>query len=550
MARATLHDRPGAASRAIAFLLAAGLALVAALAWQAFDAARSQRRTAEAVLRDYARFAARLYLRRARSEVDYYALYPMVYMLSARERQSPGAPLPGPEFFAELQRGTDRAPGLVRHLFRGDLSSGRIDASPETPADLQAWAEKNLPPLLAERVSHGGEIANVSETISGTPRTFVYGAAPDPASPFALAFEVDVRALAPYLEKAFREEPLLPGSLGRSANEIAHLELADSSGREIFRSPGSFEPVSGLSETIADPDAGILRGMSIRASVPRSAAGVLIIGGLPKSRLPLLLLTLSLAVGLLVAALLLSRRERALADLRADFVSGVSHELRTPLAQIRLFAETLVLDRVRSPEERRRSLAIIDQEARRLSHLVENVLQFSRGERGAIALVLEPQELSRLVAEVVDSFAPLAAMRQARVTMDLEPGVAPVDADALRQVLLNLLDNAVRYGPPGQQILVRLTRLPGTARLEVEDEGPGIPMAEREAIWKKFVRLERDRGTHRAGGGIGLAVVRDLVERHGGTAWAEEGARGGARFVVSLPSTGETAAEPPGAHGR
>jgi len=540
MTRATLRELPGAASRATVIVLATALILVAALAWQALDATRSQRRTAEGVLRDYAGFAARLYLRRARSEVDYSALYPVVYALAARERQSPAAPLPGPELLATLLTGAARAPGLVRHLFRVDLSSGEVTASPGTPPELLAWAQKRLPPKLAERVLRNGEIAAVSETISARPRTFIYGVSPDSASPFALAFEVDVRALTPYLERAFRREALLPASLapGGSGNEIAHLELIDPWGREIFRSPGTFDPVSGLSERILDPDAGIFRRMSIRASVARGAAGSLLIGGLPKSRLPLLILTLSLAAGLLVAALLLSRRERAVVELRADFVASVSHELRTPLAQIRLFAETLLLERVRSAEERRRSLIIIDQEARRLSHLVENVLQFSRSKRGANALVLKPQELARLVAEVVDSFAPLAATRQARVTTELEPGVVtPVDADALRQVLLNLLDNAVRYGPPGQEILVRLTRHADTARLEVEDEGPGIPTAERETIWRKFVRLERDRGTHRAGAGIGLAVVRDLVERHGGWVFAGQGARGGSRFVVSFPAT-------------
>src|SRR5206468_1637555 len=105
------------------------------------------------------------------------------------------------------------------------------------------------------------------------------------------------------------------------------------------------------------------------------------LGGLPQSRLPLLLGALGLTAGLIVTALVQLRREYELARLRTDFVSGVSHELRTPLAQIRMFSETLLLGRVRSEEEGRRSLEIIDQEARRLTHLVENLLHFSRSER-------------------------------------------------------------------------------------------------------------------------------------------------------------------------
>ncbi len=114
--------------------------------------------------------------------------------------------------------------------------------------------------------------------------------------------------------------------------------------------------------------------------------------------------------------------------------------------------------------------------------------------------------------------------------------VAPVDADALRQMLVNLLDNAVKYGPADQLITVRLEAAEGKACIRVEDQGPGIPAADRERIWGRFWRLERDRGTAVAGTGIGLSVVRELVALHGGRAWAED-ARGGvgACFVIELP---------------
>ncbi|HYT32014.1 MAG TPA: ATP-binding protein, partial [Thermoanaerobaculia bacterium] len=99
---------------------------------------------------------------------------------------------------------------------------------------------------------------------------------------------------------------------------------------------------------------------------------------------------------------------------------------------------------------------------------------------------------------------------------------------------------AVRYGPAGQEIRVALSGEQLAATLSVEDQGPGVPAGDRAEIWKRFVRLERDRSTHRAGTGIGLAVVRDLVELHGGRAWVEESARGGAKFFVRLPSGSPT----------
>ena len=524
-------------SRGIAALLAGALVLSALLAWEAQDAARSHRVAAEGVLRDYAGLAAHEFLRRARNQTEYYAFYPVIYMLSAHERASPGSPLPDPENLARIETSANRDRLPARSLYRVDLASGKVVASAGAPADLVLWARENLPARLAERASRGGEITAVSFTLSGAPRTIVYGVSPDPAR-LALAFEVDPRDLTPWLQKALDVGPLIPASSTRGVdrNALVALDLTDAWGRAIFRSGGAFEPAFGISEKITDPAAGVFRGMTLRSSVARSLAPQLVIGGLPRSRLPLLLAALALASGLLAAAILLFRRERALSNLRSDFVSSVSHELRTPLAQIRLFAETLLLDRIRTPEERRRSLEIIDQEARRLTQLVENTLQFSRAERGAAALDREPQDVAGLVRLTIESFAPLAGARPARLTADVpEALTATVDEGAFRQILLNLLDNAVKYGPAGQEVRITLKSESGQVRLAVEDEGPGIPDRDRERVWQRFVRLDRDRDTPAAGAGIGLSVVRDLVSLHGGRAWIEEGARGGCRFVVSLP---------------
>jgi signal transduction histidine kinase len=525
-------------SRWIAALLAGALVLSALLAWQAEDAALSHRRAAEGVLRDYAGLAGHEFLRRARNQTDYYAFYPVIYMLSAHERVSSGGTLPDPEALARSARAAVRDRLPARSFYRVDLASKRVASSPGAPPELVLWAGEHLPGLLAERATGEGEIAAVSFAIDGKPRTIVYGVSPD-AARLALAFEVDPLELAPWFRKALAVGPLIPSSEkdGRDRNTLVSLLLQDAWGREIFHSGGAFDPAFGISETITDPGAGVFRGMTLRASIARSLAPRLVIGGLPRSRLPLLLAALALASGLLAAAILLFRRERALADLRSDFVSSVSHELRTPLAQIRLFAETLLLDRIRTPQERRRSLEIIDQEARRLTQLVENTLQFSRAERGAIVLDLETRDMAGLVREALESFAPLANARQVRMTAELPPEelLATIDEGAVRQVLLNLLDNAVKYGPPGQEIFVRLTQESDAVRLSVEDEGPGIPAGDRERVWQKFVRLDRDRETQEAGAGIGLAVVHELVTLHGGRAWVEEGARGGCRFVVTFP---------------
>jgi signal transduction histidine kinase len=274
--------------------------------------------------------------------------------------------------------------------------------------------------------------------------------------------------------------------------------------------------------------------LDVAVAITPEAAGTLVIGGLPRDRLPLIIGLMALTTGLVVVSLVQLRREAEIGRLRSNFVSGVSHELRTPLAQIRMFTETLLLGRVRSDAEGRRSLEIVAREAQRLSQLVENVLLFSRGERQRPEIQRSATRLAPLVREVVESFAPLAASRQALVRTELDPTVnARVDEGAVRQVLLNLLDNAVKYGPAGQVVRVGLCHDDGGARLSVEDEGPGIDPRDAVRIWQPFHRLA-GAATATGGAGIGLAIVRQLVELHDGHVHVEPGVKG-ARFVVELP---------------
>ena len=226
--------------------------------------------------------------------------------------------------------------------------------------------------------------------------------------------------------------------------------------------------------------------------------------------------------------------------MKSELVSGVSHELRTPLAQIRMFAEMLRLGWVRSDDERQRSVAIIDQEARRLTHLVENILQFSRAERSIPRVSLAALDLATLVDEVVESFAPLAGTRGVTVrTSHTGHVVARADRDALRQVLLNLLDNAVKYGPVGQTITFGTRMAPdGRAQVWVDDQGSGIAARDKARVWEPFRRLDRAVEAGISGNGIGLAVVRELVVAQGGSVSVLDAPGGGASFVVSLLRAG------------
>lgn len=267
-------------------------------------------------------------------------------------------------------------------------------------------------------------------------------------------------------------------------------------------------------------------------------------------RIPLLVEELTFCVVVLLLAIAVPavrraarlRREQEVARLRNDFVAGVSHELRTPLAQIRLFAQLLRKGTLHSAPDTDRALRVIDQEARRLAFLVDNVLDFARSERPAPRVAPVATDVSAEACEALEAFEPIAAERGVELDEDLPPGVfALVDPRALRQILLNFLDNAAKYGPRGQTISVGAQRDGEWVRLWVDDGGRGVPVEEHERIWQPFYRIAPNDATI-GGSGIGLAVVRELVLQHGGRVRVDRAPGGGARFIAELPAANKPSA--------
>jgi signal transduction histidine kinase len=280
-------------------------------------------------------------------------------------------------------------------------------------------------------------------------------------------------------------------------------------------------------------------GIGFEARLSNKAVAELIPGGVPGSPWPLVLaLTVgALLVGLLGAVLLF--RLRSVVALREQFVSSVSHELRTPLAKILSYGETLQLERP-TPVARAKAAGTIVREARKLTHLVENTLDFARLERAGPGLDPERLDLSALV---VDASGQAAAMfdrdRDLRVSA-LDGVEVSADRHAFGRVVRNLVENALTHTVPGTPVEVEVRVGPEEAVLVVEDGGEGIPEPERDRIWMPF-----ERGSGRAGAtgtGLGLAIVRQLVEVHGGTVEVDGSERlGGARFTVVLPRAEEEA---------
>lgn len=360
---------------------------------------------------------------------------------------------------------------------------------------------------------------------------------------YAYGFAVPAAGMAERVfAPAFRSVRLVPrhllGTVPRNG-EFLSLEVATRDTQPLYSTAPAYP--DGPADALNLPT--LRGGVLLRAHLNPGLKDALIPGGIPP-RVPgreLGLIGLSLALLLAIAALGL--RVGDLARLRADLASSVTHELRTPLTQIRLAAETILLGRSRNPEGERRSLASIVDETRRLERLIDNVLHFSRAERRLTPQVrLEPVALRPLVERAAADLAPLVADRGIRLRVEVPDGITVRgDAHALRQVVLNLLDNAARYGPDRQTVTVDASLRDGAVVLRVEDRGPGIPPGDRDRVWQAFVRLPRDREAVVTGSGLGLAVVRELVEAQGGRCWIESNAAQGATVVVRL-AAGEAAA--------
>jgi signal transduction histidine kinase len=561
-------------------LLVLALVVCAALTYQAWDAARSQRAMAERTLQDYAKIADWQLTQQAKNALTGQVVTSLIQQASRLQpdslRQTLYTPLEVGEIARDMMMGLCHCLDGVQYFFRYDWRDSTFRTTDTDVSDavlarvrdtMVAYVNDMAPPPTDRSVVHfvtpdGRAMRQSAVILTNDSYVMLFD---ERAKPLQLVVFVVARDLRhrlpvelygyvtdpePFLRPVFAEirgkngtaSSLLPEALIHDfpIDSILSISVTTANGKEVYRSPGWVAQTYSAASTV-EPNYGRLK---MRVSLNKAFAPMLVVGGLPDSRLPILVALFVLAAGLLTVAVMQLRRQQQLARLRTEFVSGVSHELRTPLAQIRWFAELLHLGKLRTDDERERSAGIIDQEARRLTYLVENVLNFSRAEKGTNRVSPEPAEIDREIQESLDLFAPLARARGMTIRASLGiNAMMRVDRNALRQILLNLLDNAAKYGPAGQAITVGSQIVGDRARIWVEDEGPGIPRDDRVRVWEPYVRLNRDAESSTGGSGIGLSVVRELVLLHGGRTRVESSPGGGARIVVELPLTQQESSE-------
>ena len=229
--------------------------------------------------------------------------------------------------------------------------------------------------------------------------------------------------------------------------------------------------------------------------------------------------------------------ERAVEQLKSDFVSTISHELRTPLAAIYGAALTLQRNDVRLEESQRSGLLdVISSEADRLARIVNDILWASRLDSGQMGVAIVSCNAIELVDKVIGALRAHSPV-DVELAVDSPDELPPVaaDPDKLRQVLTNLLDNAVKYSPDGGRVRIALRHSGNRIRFRIEDEGLGIPQAEQARIFEKFFRLDPNLTRGVGGTGLGLYICRELVYRMHGRIWVASDGRRGSTFTVELP---------------
>jgi signal transduction histidine kinase len=245
-------------------------------------------------------------------------------------------------------------------------------------------------------------------------------------------------------------------------------------------------------------------------------------------------------------------REAHLSRMKTDFVSNLSHELRTPLTSIRMFAETLRMGRATTPEEQTACIDFIAKESERLSDIAERTLDWARLEAGRRPFIRARVSPSRLTKDIVDGFLAHGMLDSDSIRVDVPEDLPEVDVDraAIGQVLLNLLENAVKYSGPEKHIVVRGRQHRGAVLIEVEDNGIGVARKDLRRIFERFYRVDDLLARRTEGSGLGLSIARRIVNAHDGRLTVQSELGVGSVFTIQLPAAASSgkAAQPAESH--
>ncbi|MGH7652956.1 MAG: sensor histidine kinase [Gemmatimonadaceae bacterium] len=540
-----------------------GIVVVSALAVRDSMAnARERKAAAERTIRDYAMFASYIYTSRAYLFARDRTLFQAYLPVHPSDPWIPGT-LPPASVLAAVPDTTERcgpSENWPIYRFRVMMPSRTVTYAGGRPdAGIDAIIRDSIPklavkpwvrgarfgylfvdgPVGREAVSYAPAYDSANKLLAVYGYRSCYGVRD--TSDYSIMYKVvrvmppqvpgylDSRSRTPSSRKTADSETIMEKwPSGMPADSLLTLTITDMQDRQLYQAPKN-----GLSSEYHGVAAlGFIGGTVFSVALKPAVAQYLVVGGIPESRIPASMLLLVASVVLAIAGFASLRSEIRLVQSRQKFLANVSHELRTPLQQILMFVQLLRLGRTRSDSERERSLEIIETETHRLIALSDSVLAAAKAETQLNSV---PVDVSAVVRTAADFFAPLAQARKMSIGVDISGSViACGDSDALRQILINVLDNAAKYGPAGQSITIGARDEGKTVRLWVDDSGPGVPSDNRDEVWKPFVRLGGTVDDSTGGAGLGLAIVRDLATAMGAHVCLTEAPTGGNRFVLEM----------------
>jgi signal transduction histidine kinase len=541
-----------------------GVVVVSALSVrESMRNARERKAAAERTVRDYAMFASYIYTSRAYLFARDRALFQAYVAVHPSEPWVESA-LPPVTVLAAIPDTTERCGPMAQwpiYRFRVTVPAHVVTYAGGRPASqLESIIRDSLPKLAVKPWIRGARFGYLFVDAPDGREAIAYAPAYDSSSKLIAVYGYrscyGVRDTSDYsvMYKVVRVlPPMVPGynserrgsysgssisadsmdgkwPSGMPPDSLFTLTITDLAHKIIYQAPKKGPSSDYYGRAQLPLIGGTLYWVSLRPDV----AQYLVVGGIPESGVPASLLLLAGSIILAIAGFASLRSEILLVQSRERFLANVSHELRTPLQQILMFVQLLRLGRARSESERERSLEIIETETHRLIALSNSVLAAAKSDANVQSMPIDVEEVARTAA---DFFAPLAQARKMRIDLDIpNPVIARGDPGALRQILINVLDNAAKYGPPGQTVTVGARHEGKVVRLWVDDSGPGIPVSDRDRIWKPFIRLGGTVEDSTGGAGLGLAIVRDLATAMGAHADVDDAPTGGTRFVLEMMS--------------
>lgn len=342
------------------------------------------------------------------------------------------------------------------------------------------------------------------------------------------------------VDETYFKEEILPGLVESSLQTFFPddhhnliITLQDESGNRLFES----QPSEGKDYEVAEPLRFIFRDLSLRVVI-RSTSMEQQAGRVVMVNLSLSIVMTGLLLAGIYLALRTAAREMKLSRMKVDFVSNVSHELRTPLASIRVFGEFFKAGWVNEPQKSREYGEYIEKESRRLTHLINNILDFSKLESGVKAYEFRKADMKEIVEETLEVVAGRLGQSHFNFVLQVPEKVLPqaiVNRDAITQSLVNLIDNAIKYSGASQEVVIRLDQEDGYVTISVTDFGIGIPRDEQRRIFDKFYRVSTGLVHDVKGSGLGLAIVKHIMDAHQGKITVKSQPGFGSTFTMHFP---------------